>query len=61
MIRHRRTFKNSYSFLRELIILIDFDILADLIEHNFCRIIFFRISKRKMYFNSINQDENIRL
>ena len=61
VIRHRRTFKNLYLSSWKLIVSIDFDVLADLIEHNIRCIIFFRVSKRKMHFVSTDKDENIRL
>ena len=61
MIRHRRTFKNSYSSLKELIFLIKFNVLVDLAKHSICCIIFFRILKKEMHFASTDKDENIKL
>ena len=57
IIHHRRTFKNSYSSSWKLIVLIDFNVLIDLIEHNIRCIIFFRFSRKKMHFASIDKDE----
>ena len=59
MIRHRRMFKNSYSLSWKLIVSIDFDVLADLIEHSIHCIIFFYVSKKEMHFVPISKDENV--
>ena len=61
MIRHRRTFKNSYSSSWKLIVLIDFNVFADFTEHSIHYIIFFYVSKRKMHFASTDKDENVKL
>ena len=61
VIRHRRTFKNSYLSSWELIVLIDFDVLVDFAEYSIRCIIFFYILKRKMHFASTDKDENVRL
>ena len=57
---HRRTFKNSYSSSWKLIVIIDFDILADLVEHSIRCIIFFRVSRRKMHFASTDKSDDVR-
>ena len=59
-IRHCQKFKHLY-LLSKLIILINFNILVDFIEYNIRCIIFFHISKRKIYFISIDKNENVKL
>ena len=60
VISHRRTFKNSYSSLWELIVAIDFNVSIDLIKYNIRCIIFFCVSKEKMYFASIDKSDDVR-
>ena len=60
MIRHRWTFKNSYSSSWELIVTIDFDVLADLVEYSIYCIIFSRVSRKEIHFASIDKDDNIK-
>ena len=61
VIRHRRKFKNSYSSSYKLIVSIDFDVLADLVEYSIRCIIFSRVSKREIHFVPTDKDENIKL
>ena len=61
MIHYRWTFKNSYSSSWKLIVIIDFDVLADLVEHSIRCIIFSRILRREMHFVSTDKDDDVRL